>query len=86
LREALPPFLGLIESRDAGKTWRAVSLQGRVDHVLEASDRRIYGYGSDFDSRQPRFLTSGDAGRQWSRLRAPEPLARWPYHRATRAR
>ena len=75
LREELPPFLGLIESRDAGKTWRTVSLQGRVDfHLLEASGRRIYGYGSDFDSRQPRFLTSGDAGRRWSRLRAPEPL------------
>jgi photosystem II stability/assembly factor-like uncharacterized protein len=74
-REQLPPFLGLIESRDAGRTWRAVSLQGKVDfHVLEARGRRIYGYGSDWESRQPRFLTSSDGGRHWQRLEAPEPL------------
>ncbi|MEJ7797526.1 MAG: F510_1955 family glycosylhydrolase [Solirubrobacteraceae bacterium] len=75
LREELPPFLGLIESRDAGRSWRAQSLQGKVDfHVLEASDRRIYGYGSDFESREPRFLTSEDGGRRWQSLTAPEPL------------
>jgi len=75
LREKLPPFLGLIESRDAGRSWRALSLQGRVDfHVLEASGQRVYGYGSDFDTRQPRFLTSTDGGRRWDRLDAPEPL------------
>jgi photosystem II stability/assembly factor-like uncharacterized protein len=74
-REQLPPFLGLIESRDAGRTWRAVSLQGKVDfHVLEASGARIYGYGSDWKTREPRFLTSADGGRGWRRLRAPEPL------------
>ena len=75
LREDLPPFLGLIESRDAGRTWRAVSLQGRVDfHVLEARGRTVYGYGSDFRSREARFLTSADGGRRWRRLDAPEPL------------
>lgn len=75
LREDLPPFLGLIESRDAGRTWRAVSLQGRVDfHVLEASGRTVYGYGSDFRSREARFLTSANGGRRWRRLDAPEPL------------
>ena len=74
-RERLPPFLGLIESRDAGRTWRALSLQGQVDfHVLEASGPRIYGYGSDWKTREPRFLTSGDGGRSWQRLHAPEPL------------
>lgn len=75
LREDLPPFLGLIDSRDAGQSWKAVSLQGEVDfHVLEASGRRIYGYGSDFESREPRFLTSADGGRRWGRVDAPEPL------------
>lgn len=75
LTEKLPPFLGLIESRDGGRSWRAVSLQGKIDfHVLEASGRRIYGYGSDFDSREPRFLASADRGRSWERLDAPEPL------------
>jgi hypothetical protein len=30
-------FLGLIESRNAGRDWRPISLRGRVDfHVLEA--------------------------------------------------
>jgi hypothetical protein len=74
-REQLPPFLGLIESRDAGRTWRAVSLQGKVDfHVLEASGERVYGYGSDWESREPRFLASSDGGRHWRRLEVPEPL------------
>ena len=75
LSEKLPPFLGLIESRDAGETWNPVSLLGKVDfHVLEASGQRIYGYGSDFKTREPRFLTSVDGGRRWQRLAAPEPL------------
>lgn len=74
-RDGLPPFLGLIESRDAGQTWDAVSLQGEVDfHVLEAAGERIFGYGSDWASREPRFLTSGDGGRSWMRLAPPGPL------------
>lgn len=57
MREKLPPYLGLIESADPGRSWEAVSLQGKVDfHVLEArGGRRIYGYGFDFETRQPRF-------------------------------
>lgn len=71
-----PPFLGLIESRDAGNRWRPVSLRGEVDfHVLEAQGRTVYGFGSDFESRAPRFLRSRDGGRSWRRLAAPEPLA-----------
>ena len=74
-REQLPPYLGLIESADAGRSWQPVSLLGEADfHVLEASGRRIYGYGSDFESREPRFLTSTDGGQSWRRLQAPEPL------------
>ena len=50
-REDLPPFLGLIQSSDAGRTWEPVSLLGKRDfHVLEAAGERIYGYGSAFDS------------------------------------
>ena len=75
LRDKLPPFLGLIESDDGGRSWHALSLQGKVDfHVLEASAPRVYGYGSDFDSREPRFLASVDRGRSWRRLDPPEPL------------
>ncbi len=74
-REQLPPYLGLIESVDAGRSWQPVSLLGEADfHVLEARGQRIYGYGSDFESREPRFLTSTDGGRSWRRLEAPEPL------------
>ena len=75
LREKLPPFLGLITSDDAGRSWRAISLQGDVDfHVLEANGRRVYGYGSDWKTREARFLTSADGGRRWQTLEAPEPL------------
>jgi hypothetical protein len=71
----LPPFLGLIESRDAGRSWQPVSLHGEVDfHVLEAAGARVYGYGSDFATREPRFMTSTDGGKRWERLQAPEPL------------
>jgi photosystem II stability/assembly factor-like uncharacterized protein len=70
-----PPFLGLIESRDAGSTWRPISLRGEVDfHVLEAEGKTVYGFGSDWDTREPRFLRSDDRGRSWTRLSAPEAL------------
>jgi hypothetical protein len=70
-----PPFLGLIESRDAGNRWRPISLRGEVDfHVLEAARATVYGFGSDFDSREARFLRSDDGGRTWTRLSPPESL------------
>jgi hypothetical protein len=74
-RDRLPPFLGLIESRDAGKTWEPLSLQGEVDfHVLEASGRRIYGFGSNFDTREATMLVSSDGGRGWEERSPPEVL------------
>ena len=74
-RERLPPFLGLIESRDAGESWRPVSLQGKRDfHVLEASGARIYGFGSDYESREAALLVSDDGGRGWTRRATPEAL------------
>ena len=73
--EGDPPFLGLIESRDAGASWRPVSLRGDVDfHVLEAQERTVYGFGSDWDTREARFLRSDDRGRTWTRLTPPEGL------------
>jgi hypothetical protein len=74
-REQLPPFLGLIESRDAGRTWEPVSLLGERDfHVLEAAGRRVYGFGSDFETQQAALLVSDDGGRQWAERTPPEGL------------
>ena len=74
-RDGLPPYLGLIESRNAGRDWRPVSLLGKVDfHVLEAAASRVYGFGSDFETREPRFLVSDDRGRSWHRRDPPAPL------------
>jgi photosystem II stability/assembly factor-like uncharacterized protein len=74
-REGLPPFLGLIESRDAGRTWEPISLLGKRDfHVLEVSGRRVYGFGSDFDTKQAGLLVSDDGGRSWDERTPPEAL------------
>ena len=69
------PFLGLIESRNAGNKWRPLSLRGDVDfHVLEAQGKTVYGFGSDWDTREARFLRRDDGGRTWTRLAPPEGL------------
>lgn len=57
----LPALLGLIESRDAGRTWRPLSLLGEADfHVLRAAHGRIYG----FDSTGGALMVSSD-GTTW---------------------
>ncbi len=69
--ENLPPNLGLIESRDQGRTWQPVSLLGQVDfHVLRSSGQRVYGV----DSATGQFFASGDRGRTWSNPRPPAPV------------
>jgi hypothetical protein len=71
-----PPFLGLIESRDAGNRWRSISLRGEADfHVLEARGDVVYGFGSDFETREARLLRSENGGRSWQRLSPPEALS-----------
>ncbi len=73
--ERLPPFLGLIESRNAGKSWQPVSLLGRYDfHVLEAAGQRVYGFGRGWLSRREGLLVSSDGGRQWTRRPHPASL------------
>jgi hypothetical protein len=45
LREDLPVHLGLIESTDAGETWRPLAMQGEADfHALEPAGPLLYGY------------------------------------------
>jgi hypothetical protein len=74
-REDLPPFLGLIRSSDAGRTWQPVSLLGERDfHVLEAAGTRVYGYGSDFESKEAALLVSDNGGQDWEERTPPEPL------------
>lgn len=74
-REDLPPYLGLIESRNAGASWRPLSLLGEVDfHLLETAGKTVYGFGSNFERREPTFLASDDRGRTWAQRAAPEPL------------
>jgi len=63
----LPPNLGLIESRDAGKSFKNISLLGEADfHVLRSAGRQIYG----FNSGTGKLMTSTDGGREWTE-RAP---------------
>jgi hypothetical protein len=67
----LPPLLGLIESDDAGNSWKPISLLGEADfHVLETSGKRIYA----FDSSGERLMVSVNGGKTWSGRSPPEPL------------
>lgn len=76
-----PPFLGLIRSDDAGRTWEPLSLRGDADfHVLEASGDVVYGFGSDYDSRRNQFLVSSDGGKTWEEREVPEPLISLAIH------
>ena len=73
-RDKLPPFLGLIRSPDAGASWQPISLQGKADfHVLEAAGNTVYGYGSDYESREQQLLVSTNGGRRWQPRPLPEP-------------
>ena len=71
MAKQLPPHLGLIASRNAGKTWRNVSLLGEADlHVLRAAGKRVYGW----DASNGRLLVSADGGESWTERPAPAPL------------
>ncbi len=65
----LPGKLGLMVSRDAGRTWTNVSLLGKADfHVLQASGSRVYG------AEGSELQVSGDGGRTWRSSAAPGGL------------
>jgi len=65
----LPDPAGLIESRDAGRTWKQLSLQGQSDfHALTASSGAVVGFDGT-------LRTSSD-GATWTSLSAPvQPFA-----------
>jgi hypothetical protein len=55
------PLLGLVESRDAGRSWRPLSLLGEADfHALQVGHGRVYGY----DATGRRFMVTSDR-RHW---------------------
>lgn len=64
----LPPNLGLIESRDGGKSWKNISLLGEADfHVLRSAGHRVYG----FNSAAGNLMVSTDGGREWAERTPP---------------
>jgi hypothetical protein len=64
----LPPHLGLIASRDGGRTWESVSLAGDADfHVLRVVEDLIYGY----DAATAMLLVSQDGGKSWTERVSP---------------
>jgi hypothetical protein len=55
------PLLGLIESRDAGRSWQPLSLLGEADfHALEVAHGLVYGY----DATGQRLMVTSDR-RRW---------------------
>lgn len=60
----------MIESTDAGETWRSLSLSGEADfHAMDAKLDRVYG----FDSQTAQIMVSADRT-SWDQ-RAQLPLA-----------
>lgn len=60
--QSSPPNLGLIESRDAGKSFKNVSLLGEADfHTLRSAGAQVYG----FDGASGKLMVSADGGRRW---------------------
>jgi len=62
----LPPNLGLIESRNGGRSWENISLLGKADfHVLRSAGATVYGVDGG-----SHLMVSRDGGRTW-RSRTP---------------
>lgn len=67
----LPPNLGLIESRDGGRSFRNISLLGEADfHVLRSSAQQVYG----FNGATAKLMVSADGGRTWQQRTPPAAL------------
>ena len=62
-----PMSLGLIASRDRGRTWRPVSLEGSDLHQLRAAGDAVYAFDG-------QLRASRDGGRTWQQRTAPEGL------------
>jgi hypothetical protein len=68
---SLPNFLGLIESDDAGRTWRVISRLGDADlHKIVLAHDRMYA----FDAVLGALLVSHDGGRTFVEQFTPRGL------------
>jgi hypothetical protein len=69
--KALPNFLGYMESRDAGRTWRVISRLGDADlHKIVLLHDRMYA----FDAVLGALLVSHDGGRTFTEEFTPRGL------------
>jgi len=67
-KRRLAPFLGLLESRDDGRSWEVVSRYGLADlHVMRSAHGMLYAY----DAVLPAVLVSPDGGKTWEEQGAP---------------
>ena len=62
-----PASLGLLESRDRGRSWRPVSLEGADLHLLRAAGDAVYAFDG-------QLRASRDGGRSWEQRKAPDGL------------
>lgn len=68
---ALPEFLGFIESRDGGASWKVLARLGEADlHKLVVRHDRLYA----FDAVLGALLTSRDGGRSFTERFTPRGL------------
>ena len=66
----LPPLMGLIESKDGGKSWESRSLLGDADfHALRATDDGTFGWNSSTTK-----VMSSDDRKEWSTAKAETML------------
>lgn len=69
--EGGPASLGLIESDDAGSSWRGISLAGEADfHVLRYAHQRIYAV----NALTGLMMVSSDEGKTWAEHQPPAPV------------
>jgi hypothetical protein len=65
---AVAPLLGLIRSRDGGRTWKSVSQLGQADlHALAEQDGKVIAA----DGGEAKVLVSDDGGRTFEQRSAP---------------
>jgi hypothetical protein len=76
----VPPDLGLMLSRNAGESWRPMSLYGRADlHIIRSAGSRIYA----IDANNGALLSTANAGRRWRILPPPAAVVDLAVHPST---